>query len=86
MIIGFVMMKFFKKRCIKMLRFKKKNSLHSDKKNTVSFKDPEVDKVAIINPESTQSFLIPLEEVKKQLNDFSKNKTFSEYSNIRNWI
>lgn len=78
-------MKFLKKRCLKLIQ---KNNKESSElaKHSVSFKDPEVDKIAIINPESTQSFLIPVIDLKKQLVDLSKNKTFSEYSDIKNWI
>jgi ABC-type phosphate/phosphonate transport system substrate-binding protein len=78
MVIGFVMLKFFKNKC--------SNPQKNNNGSKVSFKDPEVDKVAIIDPESTKSFLIPSEELKKQLTSFSKNKTFSEYADIKNWI
>lgn len=82
MVIGFVMLKFFKNRCSKL----QKSTNTESNPSRVSFKDPEVDKVAIIDPESTKSFLIPSEELKKQLTSFSKNKTFSEYADIKNWI
>ena len=57
-----------------------------DEPKSVTFKTPEVDKMAIINPESTKSFLIDPEEMKKQTSLFSKNKTFSDYADIRNWL
>lgn len=81
-VLGIIMLKFFKNRCSN----NQKDTNAGSNPEKVSFKDPEVDKVAIIDPESTRSFLIPPEELKKHLASFSKNKTFSEYADIKNWI